>query len=57
MGSVKIGHRVLESGELHIERQLSIYQSVIPAESYNDFRELINIWKDVNLNRFIVKSK
>ncbi|HPI69724.1 MAG TPA: DUF3857 domain-containing protein [Tenuifilaceae bacterium] len=57
VGSVKIGHRVLESGELHIERQLSIYQSVIPAESYNDFRELINIWKDVNLNRFIVKSK
>lgn len=57
VGSVKIGHRVLENGELYIERQISIYRSVIPADSYKDFRDLVNLWKDVNLNRFMVKSK
>ena len=37
---VKIKSDICSGDMSYTERQLSIYQSVIPAESYNDFRNL-----------------
>lgn len=55
-GSVSISYEVTEQ-EIKVSRKLVINQSIVPVELYNDFREIMGIWMDKNMNRIIVKPK
>ncbi len=38
-----------------ITRKLIINKAIIPAEEYTDFRQIISLWEDKNLNKVVIK--
>jgi len=43
------------NGKVVIVRRLIINKAIIPIESYSDFRQLMTLWADKNLNKVIIK--
>lgn len=46
----------LADGELKVNRHLVLKNGIVPIESYPQFRELIGLWMDSNLNRILIKQ-
>ncbi|HCT29221.1 MAG TPA: hypothetical protein DIW31_00445 [Bacteroidales bacterium] len=54
LGSCSI-EGIEKDGKVVITRKIKINQASIPAASYNDFRQIMMLWADKNLNRFVFK--
>ncbi len=55
-GSVTILYEA-NGQEVKVTRKLQVNQAIIPVEIYSDFRALVGIWSDKNLNKIIVKAE
>jgi hypothetical protein len=44
------------NGELKVSRHLVLKNGIVPVEAYPQFRELIGLWMDSNLNRVLIKQ-
>lgn len=42
-------------GKIVVTRKIRINKAIIPAESYADFRQIMSLWADKNLNKIVVK--
>jgi hypothetical protein len=47
--------RTEKDGKMMITRKLIINKAIIPVENYSDFRQLMTIWADKNLNKVVIK--
>jgi hypothetical protein len=56
IGSIAILYEV-NGQEVKVTRKLQVNQAIIPVELYGDFRALVGIWSDKNLNKIIVKPE
>jgi hypothetical protein len=54
-GRVSITFEVAND-ELKVNRHLVLKNGIVPVEAYPQFRELMGIWMDSNLNRVLVKK-
>lgn len=54
LGSCSI-EGVEKDGKVIITRKINIKQASIPAANYADFRQIMMLWADKNLNRFVFK--
>lgn len=46
---------VENEGKVMITRKIIINKATIPSENYNDFRQIISLWADKNLNKVVIK--
>jgi hypothetical protein len=46
-----------KDGKFVLTRNLSINKAVIPAENYVEFRQIMTLWADKNLNKIVVKAE
>jgi hypothetical protein len=46
---------VEQDGKVIITRKININKAIIPAESYSDFRQIMSLWADKNMNKVVVK--
>jgi hypothetical protein len=54
LGSCSI-EGVEKDGKIIITRKINIKQASIAAANYADFRQIMMLWADKNLNRFVFK--
>jgi hypothetical protein len=47
--------RTEKDGKIMITRKLIINKAIIPVENYSEFRQLMALWADKNLNKVIIK--
>ncbi len=50
--SIELGER---NGKVVLTRKISITKALIPAENYADFRQIMTLWADKNLNKVVLK--
>lgn len=48
---------VEKDGKYIITKKIIINKAIIPAESYNDFRQIMSLWADKGLNRVVIKQE
>lgn len=46
-----------KDGKVTISRKLNINKAIIPAENYTDFRQIMSLWADKNLNKIVFKAE
>ncbi|NVO10375.1 MAG: DUF3857 domain-containing protein [Bacteroidales bacterium] len=49
--------RTEKDGKIIINRKLVINKAIIPTENYSDFRQIMTLWSDKNLNKVVIKGE
>lgn len=55
-GKVEIRYEISDDA-IKVTRNLVINKAAVPKESYSDFRQLITLWMDGNMNRVLAKKE
>jgi len=46
-----------KDGKVIVSRNIDINKAIIPAENYNEFRQIMSLWTDKNLNKVVIKAE
>jgi len=46
-----------KDGKIVVSRNISINKAIIPTENYNEFRQIMSLWTDKNLNKVVIKAE
>ena len=46
-----------KDGKVIVSRNIAINKAIIPAENYNEFRQIMSLWTDKSLNKVVIKTE